>query len=344
MTIFKKTNTLLILTILLLSSCSTKRMFTTIDVLRPAETTFAAHVQNLLLVDNSVVQPYNVGHNDYRSFYELERPQEVSLKFDSAAIFCIAGLTEDLLDSYFFNDVKMNIQSLNTTNNFYKRNHLDKLQVDSICKANGADVLFALDKIEITDHLTYPGHNIYGQLDVSIATQWSLYSPHTEKRDTLSFIDEFLWEDEMSKRLPSRYDALVDASILTGKNIASRLIPRWEKQDRYLFTPKRIDYMVAGMNHFTMREWEKAIEYWSMAEEGKSVKLKYQAYNNIAVAYEMMNDYRAALISLTTALQHYQEHISFSFSEFEQTNLLTYWDFLKKRDEELKLIEIQLGK
>ena len=53
--------------ILILSSCVTPRMFTTLDVLRPAEVTFNPEVQNVLIVNNSVVQPYNLGHADIKS-------------------------------------------------------------------------------------------------------------------------------------------------------------------------------------------------------------------------------------------------------------------------------------
>ncbi len=335
---------LFIAIVILLASCSTNKMFTSIDVLRPAETTFPISVNNILVVDNSVVQAYNLGHYDYNTFYDFETPKTTSLEFDSAALFCAAGLTEGLEESYFFNSIKLNPKRLNKTNNFYNINYLSPKLVDSLCNEYNVDALLSLDKILITDYLTYPGHNIYGAFEVNIKTEWSIYYQHTEKREALSFEDDFSWEDDMAKRLPKRYDALVDASILTGRNIAARLIPRWEKQDRYLFAPNKPDWMAEGMKQFTMREWDKAIEAWIEAEQTKSDKRKYQAFNNIAIAYEMQEDYESALIYLTRAFKHYQEIISFSTSEFEMNNLAIYWNFLKKREEELKLIEKQLGK
>ena len=37
-------------------------MYTTLDVLRPAKVVFAADATNLLIVNNTITQPANIGH------------------------------------------------------------------------------------------------------------------------------------------------------------------------------------------------------------------------------------------------------------------------------------------
>ena len=48
--------------IFLITSCASTRMYTTLDILRPAQVSFAPEVNNILIVDNSVSQPATVGH------------------------------------------------------------------------------------------------------------------------------------------------------------------------------------------------------------------------------------------------------------------------------------------
>jgi hypothetical protein len=49
--------------LLLFSSCTTM-MYTSIDVLRPAKVSFDKNASNLLIVNNTVVQPNNIGHRN----------------------------------------------------------------------------------------------------------------------------------------------------------------------------------------------------------------------------------------------------------------------------------------
>ena len=330
----------IICAVLFLSACKTQKMFTTLDVLRPAEITFAPGVKDVLIVNNSVVQPYNVGHLKENSTLSE------TVKFDSAALFCNASLRENLESKEFFNSVNMAQTNQNKTDNFYKITTLDKENVKFLCGLYKVDAVISLDHIQTEDNLGqyYSEYSIIGALDVKVVTTWSVHYPGATASTFKQFTDEFSWEDESIRNLPTRYDALVDASIMTGSNVADRMIPRWEKQERYFFTPKN-SLMNQAMDSVSRRNWKGAIALWKQAaEQSKNNTLKFRASNNIAIAYEILGDLDNALEHSQQAVNLYPYVTIIGFSENDDIyNTIQYNEFLKKRKEEVELIKKQLS-
>ena len=330
--------------ILILSSCVTPRMFTTLDVLRPAEVTFNPEVQNVLIVNNSVVQPYNVGHADIKSSATRNNPVNVSLKFDSAALFCAASLRENLEAKDFFYSVSMSQTNMNTTDNYYRLAPLNKQTVRFLCGLYNADALISLDHIQTEDKSYMNSGNIQSALDVKINTKWTIHYPTDSLSVFKEFSDEFSWDDAQFNKLPNRYDALVDACILTGSNIADRMIPRWEKEDRYFYTPKK-QLFVQAMDSLTYKKWQAAIDLWVKASETtKNNKTKFHAYNNIAIAYEIMGNLDKAMNYASKAVETFPNIIAFSSTTLDEIyELLDYYEILKKRKQEAILLDKQLN-
>ncbi|MHB9054546.1 MAG: DUF6340 family protein [Paludibacteraceae bacterium] len=326
-----------------LSSCSTPRMFTTLDVLRPAEVTFAPQVEDVLIVNNTVVQPQNIGHYNYND-YNSRTPSIISLKFDSAGIFCAAGLRENLEAKDFFNSVSMSQTNMNNTNNFYKLNPLTKQTVRFLCDLYKVDAVISLDHIQLTDRLTKFNDENLSSLDIKVDTKWTIHYPNDSAGKFKEFSDDFSWEEDNITKLPNRYDALVDACILTGSNISDRMIPRWEKQDRYFYTPNK-PLFVQAMDSVTYRNWPAAIELWEKASNTtKNYNTKFQASNNIAIAYEILGNLDKAMLYASKAIEYYP-YITVISSDSQDNiyNVLDYYSALKKRKEEIKLLDNQLG-
>ncbi len=325
-------------------SCSTPRMFTTIETLYPAEVTFEPSVQRVLIVNNSVVQPYNIGHEDFKTFNELEKPTEVSLKFDSAAIFCVASLRENLEDTGFFQSVDMLTTSQNTSDIFNQTISLNHPNVMRLCREYGVDAVIALNNIEIKDQQIKSRKIEPGALDVTVTTKWEVLYPHKIASETKEFVDKFSWEEQHARDLPSRYDALVDASILTGANISKRMVPQWEKQERYLFTPKRPLFSEA-IYAFSQQKWKEAIQLWGQAvEETSDANLKFYAINNIAIAYEIMGDLDSAIAYgdyLIKLYPHVTVYSSYALYKINQS--VQYVSKLKTKRKEQELLKKQLG-
>ena len=335
---------LIILTALVLTSCATPRMFTTLDLLRPAVVTFEPGVKNVVIVNNSVVQPYNVGHFNLRVAGGDKKSE--TLKFDSAALFCNASLREQLESKEFFNQVRMAQTNQNKTDNFYKIAPLDKETIKFLCDLYQADAIISLDHIQTSDIIGdyYENYTLLSALDVKVISSWSINYPDNTASSHKQFTDEFSWEETSSKNLPERYDALIDACILTGSNVAERLIPRWEKQDRYFFTPNK-PLMQQAMDSVEVRNWKSAISLWKQAsDQTKSYKTKFHAANNMAIAYEILGDIDNALSACEIAINFYPNIVAVGFKENRDIyETLNYYNFLKKRKEEIDLISKQLS-
>ncbi len=330
----------IICAVFFLSSCKTQKMFTTLDLLRPAEITFAPGAKNVVIVNNSVVQPYNVGHLNENSTVSQ------TVKFDSAALFCNASLRENLESKEFFSSVTMAQTNQNKTDNFYKINTLDKENVRFLCDLYKADAVISLDHIQTEDKIGqyYSDYSIISALDVKVVTTWSVHYPNNTASTFKQFTDEFAWEEESNNGLPERYDALVDACILTGANVADRMVPRWEKQERYFYTPKNA-LMQQAMDSVSVRNWRGAIALWKQAaDQSKNNNLKFKASNNIAIAYEILGDLDNAIEYSQQTINLYPYITIISFSENDDIySIVQYNEFLKKRKDEIELIKTQLS-
>lgn len=327
-----------------LVSCTT-RAFTSIDVLRPAEVTFNPEVKNLVIVINSVSQPENAGHILLKNGKEINK----NVKSDSVALFCTASVRENLENKGFFNSVNLSQNNRNHSDNFYKVTPLSKNDVQQLCAMYNAEAVLSLDHIYVTDKTgTY--YNVsksYVATDVSVKTTWSVHYPtYDVTPQYIQFADSFSWESNNNKEHPTLYNTLVDAAIITGANVADRLIPHWEKQDRYFYT-SRNSLMQQAMEAVSYNKWNKAIEIWNeiLKDDRKSKNLKFQAANNMAIAHEIIEDYETAIKYVNFAIKLYPSiTITDNNLTFSIYKMMSYLEYLKLREEEIKLLNKQLGK
>ncbi|MEI8086530.1 MAG: DUF6340 family protein [Paludibacter sp.] len=330
-----------------LSSC-TNLLYTSLDVLRPAKVAFAPEAKNLLIVNNTVVQPPEIGH-----VTQLlnENPRNILLQSDSLSIFCLGALTEELNGKNFFSSVLLIPESKNNSRNFNQISTLNADSVHDLCFAQKADAILSLDKIKVNDdlseyYLTETG-TFLATLEVKYETSWSIYYPNKPEIATMQFKDTVYWESESYFRkkgmseLPNRGDALVDGALNVGQKSVNRFVPYWEKADRFFFNPHN-KLMKKGMDSVYVKNWKSAIEYWESAlKKTKSTWIKAQATNNIAIAYEILGDIDKAL---DYATQSYYSLGTLSFVDYDSFfRVAEYINELTQRKKDIAKLKIQLG-
>lgn len=346
-----KAHTLKILSLaagtVLLSSCSSL-LYTSIDVLRPAKVAFAPEAKNLLIVNNTVVQPPEVGHTTHLIG---ENSRNILLQADSLSIFCLGALTEELSAKNFFSSVTLLPNSKNTSGNFNQINHLTPDSVFKNCVIHQADAILSLDKIKVNDELSelylLETGTFLSALDVKYESSWSIHYPNKPKLSSIEFKDTVYWESESYFRkkaisdLPKRDDALIDGALYVGKKAVDRFVPYWEKVDRYLFNSNN-KYIKKGIDSVYVKNWQSAIGNWEIAlNKSKSSLTQALAANNIAVAYEIIGDIDKA-IEYATKSYYLMGKLTFinydSFSRISQ-----YINELTIRKSETEKLKIQLG-
>jgi hypothetical protein len=319
-----------------------------VDVLRPAKIAFAPNAHNLLVVNNTVTQPAEYGH---RTELVNQKTRNVIIDADSLSIFAVGSFTEDIENKGFFSNVQLIQNSINTAKVFANVTPLDPDTVNKLCKQYNADVVISLDRIKVNDDLSeYYSSDKNSFLDVLEAryeSAWSVHYPYGTELTKLQFKDTVYWESESYNRnkakngLPNRIDALIDGALNAGRKTVDRVIPYWDKEDRYLFnSPNR--YIKNGIDSVYVRNWKSAVESWQKAtDKSKNTLTLAQAYNNMAVAMEISGDINKALDYATQSYYYLGKSYFADYDVFMR--LSQYLETLNKRKAEIEKLRKQLG-
>ena len=328
------------------TSC-TNLLYTTLDVLRPAKVAFATDANDLLIVNNTVIQPAEYGHNTEL----LNEPlKNVSIQTDSMSIFCLGALTEDIEGKDFFSSVQLIPNSINTGTEFFRTTRLYADSVKSLCSRYKVNVIISLDNMKVTDNLAENYLNesstYLSSIELKFETTWSIHYLNKPEITFINFKDTVYWESESFNRkkamenLPKREDALVDGALNVGHRTVNRFIPYWDKADRYFFNPN-IKLMKQGMDSVYVKNWKSAISLWEKEyNKSHNTWIKAQAANNIAIAYEITGDLDKAIDYATKSYYDFREMTIEDFNSYDR--LYSYIIELTQRKDELVILKKQL--
>jgi len=329
------------------TSC-TSLLYTSLDVLRPAKVAFASDANDLLIVNNTVIQPVEYGH---KTQLLNEIPKNILIRTDSMSIFCLGALTEDLEGKDFFSSVQLIPNTINKSKEFFKPRMLTNETVKSLCLARKANAVISLDKMLVDDNLTEvylsESSSYLSTLELKFETSWSIHYPDKPEVTSIQFTDTVFWESESYYRkkgmndLPNRADALVDGALNVGHKTVDRFVPYWDKVDRYFFNPRN-KLMRQGMDSVYVKNWKSAIGLWE-AEMNKTKNpwIQAQAANNIAIGYEITGDLDKALEYATKAYYDIGKMMIANYDSF--IRLSDYINELTQRKKELAILKNQLG-
>jgi len=325
-------------------------LFTTLDVLRPAQVEFAPEVDNLLIVNNSKVQPEDFGHS-FRSFFLGEAPREFSVSTDSVALFALSALTEEIDNINFFSWTDLVLNSVNTNTDFSMINPLPRATVISLSRAHDADAILSLDHIIARSEIQEYFSNSWGftaLLDVRYESWWSIHYPNRPEVTALHFQDSLFWDSgwhhnraQALEGLPNRHDALIDGALFVGQNSVRRFLPFWERSDRFFYNPNN-RLMKQAMDSVVVQNWEGALNLWRQAfESTNNTRLRAEAANNIAIAYEILGNFDDALKYAKISYELFNSTV-----RTRESTLIRLSDYIQKlyrRQREILLLNKQLG-
>ena len=145
-----------------------------------------------------------------------------------------------------------------------------------------------------------------------------------------------------SFKLPKRQDALVDAALIVGRKMTNRLIPYWEKADRYfiIYPNKRLKQ---GMDSVYVKNWKAAIEIWeTLLTKTKNGYLQAIAKNNLAICYEIDGNIEKAFDFASQAYYGYAKMEIVNYDELSR--VANYMNELAIRKGDIDNLKKQLGK
>ncbi|MDD2247223.1 MAG: DUF6340 family protein [Proteiniphilum sp.] len=284
---------------MLLSSCAGIK-YLSVETREPAQVALPSNVLNIAVVNNVVQQPDEIGH--YIKQLGRSAAQRTKASSDSIAIYYTEALSQFLNEEDYFQRVVFYNKPLRNDKDFFREELIAPETMNEIRRMTGADAIVSLDKLIIEtnkrEHFRQQGYT-YSDLTGKINSVIRVYLPTMEgKIPAVQYTDSIRWEgfdiqDGMAYAevmIPSTEEAMKLLAVKAAEKMTYVFAPHWEMQDRWYYTlPNSL--MREGETFAKGARWEEAIEKWQTFYNSLSNKTdKAKAANNIALAYEMMDD------------------------------------------------------
>jgi len=315
---------------LLLTGCAGMKTLT-IQTQEPAQVTLPKETRTLLIVNNVVAQPQDVGHT--KKSLGRSAPEKVSVTTDSLGIIFTEALTQFLNEEDFFDAVMLYEKPLRSDNEYWKEEPIAPEKMQQLKRETGADAVVSLDKLLVSsdwkDLFIQEGYP-YATLSGKISTTMRVYMPTMDgKIPTVQFIDSLYWEgfdisDGMAYAefiVPHAEHALKDLTIYAADKMTYVLTPHWITQERWYYTLQS-SLMREGAAFAEQTKWQEAIGKWEeFYNDSKNKVDKAKAASNIALGYEMLDDMQTALTWITVAQQLFNESTTSNSMERKRASI-----------------------
>ncbi len=335
-----------------MASCASSRNLV-IEYQQPAEVTFPKNVTRILVINNTV--PQNSAFGVKHTFNE--NPIEpITVSVDSAAFNTVNSLSYELDKNNFFTKVVVLSESLRDDDKFEVPSRLNNNIVNELALQAGADAIVSLDHQIYNTDIALIDNKIglrKGSVKVRGFCLFNIYIPFKDKTHMASmrYVDSITWHnDDVSMRrgdvrelVNSEYasTAVCATGAMMGNRIAKKIIPIWIAENRKLYSSYQTDWMAADAN-LRRDKWDDAVFVWEkIYHKTGSPKNKAKAANNIAVAYELTDDYEQALDWINKAQQALVAKGQNNETTL-QKELSIYRKALEKRIEQSNELNLQL--
>ena len=220
---------------------SAQQWYFWIDAYQPAQRDVLHNSRQVMLVNNTLVQPNDFGHSILMDGHSVGN-EKVDLA--NAALHCLFTATQTLESHMEYDRVELIDKSQNTSTNYYARKPLSAQQMHTICAQYAVDAVVVLNQLVLYDIIeSFPTEgSYYAYLQAYAQSHWTVYHSATKRTSSFAYADTLLWESQLAStrnnalaQLPSRQDALLYLASEVGSAIAEELTPQWVSVRRYLY-------------------------------------------------------------------------------------------------------------
>lgn len=326
--------------IFLLSSCESLRL-TTIDIRKPAALTFPANVANIIIVDNTPIDPSS------NAEAENKNDETSIIKLDSAKSVTLEHLNQFMNEEGYFRTVELYPYRTNG-NSLQEISPLSSRKIQSICNEKNANALISLDLFTVSGQLDTEATGYMSSYRLLAAKLGALARVYSEDGQSLSepiilldslYREESLNWDRINNSIPSLNDLIVELSILAADHLIGKFIPSWQQQERWFYTNNSSE-MKKAAKLADANNWKDAAEIWmSLYDKEKNIKKQTRLASNIALAYEYLDEIENAVKWINVAYDLLPQKSSSDLA----LQVATYKAFLENRLNSQPLLYEQLG-
>lgn len=319
---------ILIVSTVLFSCASTEVV--RLSVLEPAPVGLPSHVRNVGILNRSIIDPRHEAIDVIDKVLSVEGKE-----LDQAgAQAAVEGLKDELHRHTRFSAVTIISDTTvfsNTPGVFPVP--LSWEQVETICRKNNMDALFALELFDTDSKISYaaipvtintpmgkvPGIEHHAKMVTTVKTGWRIYS--LEERQildefpdvaTMNFSGKGINPVKAAAALLGRKEALMQVAMRSGQNYAARIVPYWLRVSR--------DYFVRGTDNFrTARRkaqtgnWNDAADLWNNETKNAKDKVAGRACYNMAIIGEINGDVDGAIQWARKSYEDYNNKLALRY-------------------------------
>lgn len=331
-----KNSTLVLLILFVLSSCKTNELY--LNVIEPAPVTIPSYIKKVGVINRSAPTDQTKALDIADKVLSLE-----GANLDAeAAMESIKGLSEELMNNNRFTEVKtLDKIDFRTSGVTAFPVPLTWDIVSQICKENGTDALFALEKFDTDTKLGYSNRKVdlktplgnipalehQSDMETIVKTGWRIYDPAGK-----AILDEFIYDEVVvfhgkginpvaaAAGLIGRKEAIREVSGKAGHGYAMRIIPFELRVMR--------DYFVKGNENFKIAKrkaqtgnWNEAGELWEKETGNRDRKVAGRATYNMAIISEINGDVEGALDYARKSYEDYNNKLGIRYVRILENRL-----------------------
>lgn len=336
-----------LLLVLLLTGCSSvKELY--IETYNPAEITYPDHITRILIVNNTVAQPPDVG---YELYILGEQKDTCRADADSAAWDAARTLGKAIVESNYFDDVLLYHFPTRGDDTFLADGKMTAEKVRELCQETGTDAIISFDRLLFNmrkDVDALSDGFLQGKIKVEVGGIVRTYLPDRTiplasvvVNDSLVFSEFASDINILNAFLPSPEDALRTMGSYIGATLYSTFVPYWDEERRWYYTGAGSRWKEASA-YASSGKWAEALGSWStLYTKSTNKKARARLASNQALAEEMLGRLDKAEQWAATAWDLFKETEG---DEAMNTRLLgAYTTVLQQRIQSDKKLDIQFA-
>lgn len=333
---------LVLLTVLMLESCSTAYQIRQVDVLRPAAYTLPAEVRSIVLVDNSLPFRSSAVH---RIESNGKISQIDSIYYDRMPVEILIGLAEELQVRGFFSEIFVDTISRKSASD-QRQKALTQAERDALALQYGAQGVLSIDDYQYQTNLqvTQPEWGTYfSVLTADNKTLWRFSAIGNQvqgtfgvQKDTLFWSGDGLTPEMTVQDFPDYYTILQQLGHYAGYRFANQMTPWWESVSRIVFT-KGDEYFVNAAVWAQQENWDEAMKLWGYVFQNGNLINKARAAVNLAYGSEMQGHIEEAALWCSKALDIYDRNEKRYLKHESKLVKIYFADLINRVDEQKKL-------
>lgn len=339
-------NRLILFAILLstITSCTVYKEYP-IEIYRPGEIAYSPETKNVAIVYRNFKYSGDTLQHYYKDDFRLRKAKQDPAELDSILVnMCMSELAKNLKEKGTFSEIRI-FPELFEPHSGRKLPALNMDLVQQVASTTQTDLVISLE----TYSSFYSEYSSTAEIptksnEVITAAVWAVYNPVEQKLiERKTMIDTIFWNGydaegnyQRNAKLPPRLTALKIASQMSGENYSKRFFASWQNVKRMYSVPPLPDFAAAD-ECVQKGKWDDAILLWKRYADDSNGKMAINARYNLALGYEMKDDFEMAERWLNSA-----QSIAADYKSKEDLKMiLQYQQLLKKRKNDIARLNQQ---